>query len=299
MKKILLLLLVGLSAAGAALAGPPPANVNFTSERGVPFNVVLDGRIITRGLSRQVHFDRLVPGMHYVDFSVPTAYGGAVRMRSRVWLEPGLETTFVLLTRPGRPLGLRQVAAVALYSGYRGGRSYGSGPYNNGVYNNGSAYPTAPYPQQPANQPGQYNTDQYGSDQRPAEQDGAYEPAGGYDANRNSGAPNATGNDSYPRAADSYRLMDGPDVDDLLQALNQTSYEDERLQVAKQALSQSSIRAEDLQRVLKGFHLDDSRVEFAKFAYPHVIDRQNFSRIYQSFDYSANARKVQEAVGRM
>ena len=61
MKKTLLLLLAGLSAAAAALAGPPPpaANVNFASERGVPFAVVLDGQ-------NQVFLIRhtYVPGWH-------------------------------------------------------------------------------------------------------------------------------------------------------------------------------------------------------------------------------------------
>ena len=106
MKKALLLALAGVFISLApALAYPPvpAANVNFASERGVPFGLVLDGQPLTRGLTRQVHMDRLLPGQHWADFTVPTAYGGAVRFRSRVWLEPGLETTFVLVSRPGRP----------------------------------------------------------------------------------------------------------------------------------------------------------------------------------------------------
>ena len=92
MKKALLLGLMGwLLAAAPVLAHPPvPANVNFTSERGVPFGLVLDGRPLTRGVARQVHVDQLQPGAHWADFTLPTPYGGAVRFRSRVWLEPGL-----------------------------------------------------------------------------------------------------------------------------------------------------------------------------------------------------------------
>ena len=115
-----------LLAAAPVLAYPPmPANANFTSERGVPFGLVLDGRPLTRGLSRQVHVDQLLPGQHWADFTVPTAYGGAVRFRSRVWLQPGLETTFVLLARPGWPLSLQQVNTVPLYA-----PGYGNGYYN-------------------------------------------------------------------------------------------------------------------------------------------------------------------------
>ena len=306
MKKALFLLLAGLSAAGAALAGPPPAaNVNFASERGVPFAVVLDGQPLTRGLARQVHAERLAPGMHYADFSVPTPYGGAVRLRSRVWLEPGLETTFVLLTRPGRPLNLRQVGAVALY----GRGHYGRGRYDE---NRGRDYDDRDrgnYGYDGANNPGSYPADPYGQRPNPNQPDpaynqgqGGYGQPGGYGQNQNpnGGYPQpANGGPGYYNGREAYQVMTAPDVDGLIQALSRTSFEDERLQMAKQALSQTSIQADDLGRLLKSFHFDNSRVEFAKFAYPHVADRQNFYRVYPSFDFSAHAREVQDAVAQM
>lgn len=307
MKKALFLLLVGLSAAGAALAGPPPpaANVNFASERGVPFAVVLDGRPLTRGLARQVHVEQLAPGLHYADFSVPTPYGGAVRLRSRVWLEPGLETTFVLLARPGRPLDLQPAGAVALYGpncgrpgydnrngGYDNRRSDdrrdrdhdydhdGRGGYGrNGSYPNGVAYPPDAYGTRPSQQadPAYNQGGAYG-------QPGGYDPNSGYYANR---------------AAGGYPLLAASEVDGLAQALSQCSFEPERLQLARQALTQSAIRADDLARLLQGFQFDDSRVELAEFAYPHVADRQNFYRVYPAFEFRMHAREVQDAVARM
>lgn len=115
MKTVLSLVLVCLLATGAVLAGRPAANIHLHSERGVPFAVLLDGQPLSRGLVRQARAEWLAPGMHYVDFSVPTGRGRAVRLQSRVWLEPGLETSFVLIARPGRPLALQPVGAVAIY----------------------------------------------------------------------------------------------------------------------------------------------------------------------------------------
>ncbi|MCI1188427.1 DUF4476 domain-containing protein [Hymenobacter sp. DH14] len=181
MKKALLLGLVGwLLAAAPAFAYPPvPANVNFTSERGVPFGLVFDGRPLTRGMARQVHVDRLLPGQHWADFTVPTAYGGATRFRSRVWLQPGLETTFVLVTRPGQPLYLQQVNAVALYGGGPGYYNNGGGRYNapapygqGGSYGNPGSYP-APAP---------YGTDDDDNDDG---YNNAPAPNGGYGTNPN------------------------------------------------------------------------------------------------------------------
>lgn len=283
MKKALLLALVGLLAtvAPALALPPPPANVNFVSERGVPFGLVLDGRPLTRGAARQVHVDRLAPGLHWADFTVPTAYGRAVRFRSRVWLEPGLETSFVLIARPGRPLGLRQVGAVALYGpgrGYHdnGGRYNSPQPYgqdSNDPYYNGGDYNTAPNPN--------YNNGYGNSPTGPNGSDNNGTDAGGY----------------YPgTAVSSYRTLPPQDVDALVQAVKQRPFEASKLSVAKEALAQSAIQADDLKRLLRSLDFETSRVELAKFAHSHVADPQNFYRVYEAFDFDNNAQEVQRAV---
>ncbi|MBF9221461.1 DUF4476 domain-containing protein [Hymenobacter ruricola] len=297
MKKLLLLAIASFfSAVAPALAYPPaPANVNFTSERGVRFDLVLDGRLLTRGGARQVHVDQLAPGQHWADFTLPTGYGRAVRFRSRVWLQPGLETSFVLIARPGRPLDLRQVGAVALYGpAYGGGRGYGynngynaapgyggNGSYNsptpydpNGGYGNGSNYPNA-------------NPNGYGNDPNGP-------VGGGY--NNAPGNPNSGG--YYPgTATSSLRVLPPQDVDAIMQSVKQRPFEASKLSTAKEALAQTSIQADDLKRLLRSFEFEASRVEFAKYAYSHVVDQQNFYHVYDAFDFDASVEEVQQAVG--
>ena len=298
MKKALLIALAGLFAAVAPARahGPVPANVNFASERGVPFGLVLDGRPLTRGLARQVHVDRLAPGLHWADFSVPTAYGRAVRFRSRVWLEPGLETTFVLIARPGRPLDLRQINAVALYGsncdrgngndyyGYGNGNSAGGGyddrddnDGNDG--NDGGRYNNAPT--NGSNNGNGYNNSGSGYNNSPNGPRGRYGNAPNY----------------YPGSAvSSYHPLLPQDVEGLVQAVQQRPFEANKLGLAKEGLDQSSIEANDLKRLLQSLNVEASRVELAKFAYSHVADPQNFYRVYDAFDFDASAREVQQAV---
>ncbi|WP_210514670.1 DUF4476 domain-containing protein [Hymenobacter terricola] len=315
MKKALLLALAGLFAAVApALAYPPAvANVNFTSERGLPFGLVLDGRPLTRGLARQVHLDQVLPGQHWAEFTLPAAYGRLVRFRSQVWLQPGLETTFVLVSRPGWPLDLRQVSAVPLYG--RGG--YGPGyPGQGGGYNSPTPYPQAPQGGYGSNDP-YYGGPNGGYGNAPApgpNNGGGYNngPQGGYNNapnNPNGGYNNAPNNPNgsyngpnsgpgnYPGApAGSYRMMDPQDVNALLQDLRQQPDEASKLDLAKQALDQSSIQADDLKRLLLLLNFDAARVELAKFGYAHVADVQNFSRVYSAFSFEASKREVQQAV---
>ena len=281
MKKALLLVLTGLCAAVVpALAYPPPAAINFSSERGVPFGLALDGQPLTRGAARQVHVDRLAPGVHWADFTVPTAYGGAVRFRSRVWLEPGLETSFVLIARPGRPLRLRQVGAVARYGP---GPGYGNGYCDDEGYGNGRYNTPTPYGQEGyGNNVPDYNGN-------PSNNGYSNGPAGGGDAPASGGYSGSAGSN--------YHVMEPRDVDALLQAVQRRPFEAGKLSLAKEALSQNSIPADDLKRLLRSLSSEASRVELAKFAYPHVADQQNFYRIYEAFDFDSSIEDVQQAVG--
>lgn len=281
MKKALLLALAVLLSAVAPALAALPANVNFSGERGLAFGLVLDGRPLTRGVAREVHVDRLVPGLHWADVTIPGPRGRAQRFRSRVWLEAGLETSFMVVARPGYAPQLRQIGAVALYGPIRGprgngyqGNSYPSGGagYNNGGYSNngGGQYGNA-------GGNGSYDGGQYGND-------------GG--SGNNGGAGYYSGS-----TVSSYRAMAPQDVDALVQAVKQRPFEATKLSMAKEALSQSSISADELKRLLRSLDFEASRVELAKYAHSHVADPQNFYRVYESFDFDASVQEVQQAVG--
>ncbi|GAA4024671.1 hypothetical protein GCM10022409_05810 [Hymenobacter glaciei] len=315
-----------LLAAAPVLAHPPvPANVNFTSEHGVPFGLVLDGRPLTRGVARQVHVDQLQPGAHWAEFTVPTSYGGAVRFRSRVWLQPGLETSFVLLARPGRPLDLRQVSAVAVYGRGRGyGNSYGYSnspqPYNSpsrygqgpsgypapqGGYGPGQTGSTGSYPNGGNNNyPGSGSNGNYpnnGSGYPGGNSQGGYQNGG----NGQSGYPNGnngnTGNNGqggyYPgTATSSYRTLPPQELNGLVQAVQRQRFDADKLRTAKEALAQSALPTDDLKRLLLTLDFEPSRLELAKFGYDHVTDPQNFERVYDAFNFEASKQELDEAI---
>ncbi|SHI43132.1 protein of unknown function [Hymenobacter daecheongensis DSM 21074] len=261
MKKALLLSLTLLLLAAGLRAAP--ANVNFASERGLPFRLIFDGRPLSRGTT-QIHLDRLAPGYHWAEFLLPTPYGRPYSFRTRVFLDPGLETSFVLITRSGYPPQLRKVAAVAL----RCGPGYGG-------YQHGG------------------REDEYEQDYGYRDEDRDL-PADGY------GGPPAGGSGPYGDpygGADRNRVLRPQDVDQLAETLKRTSFDSNRLSIAKQALEQSYIQANDLKLLLASFDFETSRVELAKYAYPHVADRQNFYRLYDAFDFQSSVQEVQRAVG--
>ena len=85
-------------------------------------------------------------------------------------------------------------------------------------------------------------------------------------------------------------------MDGLVQAVRQQRFESEKLSTAKAALDRVALQSEDLKRLLLTFDFEASRVELAKFAYPHVTDPQNFNRVYQAFNFESSKRDVEQAV---
>lgn len=309
--------------ATAALAAPaPPATVNFSSAQGQPFSLVLDGRTMTNPVARQVHIGQLAPGRHWADFSLTTTYGQPVQFHTTVWLEPGLETSYVLVMNTYGPQ-LQRVSAVAMSSPaygqgqgggyndrYNNGQGQG-GNYNdgyNGGYNNGGYQPQAQaQPQQPqfdpnAGSPNNYpGTAPYGNRSEdaapvPTPAPGTYQPGtvpdGGYDPN----APADATNDSNSNGSNLPPLP--PDeVQTLTQELREHPSDNARLGIAKQALAQNSVSAEELAQLLGTLNLDKSRIALAEFGYEHVSDPQNFAVVYEMFHLPASVQAVQQALG--
>jgi hypothetical protein len=314
-------LLASLGVAPALAA--PPANLMITAERGQPFSLVLDGRLLTRPLAPQVRVGMLMPGRHWAEFSMPTGYGPPLRFRTQVWLQPGLETDYVLVMRPYGPQ-LRQVGVVPLAGpGYGQGGYYGPGnvPYGNGPggyygnaqplppqgsYPNGQVDPNydprGGYPSQgqPQPYPAPTPTPTY-----PGRQPQAYPapiPAPTYPGGNNApgGAyPDTADGGYYPNQnnATNLRPFSPEEIDGLAQDLRQRPTDAERLRTATQALDASSLRADELADLMHTFTHDESRIELARFGYSHLSDPQDFSRVYDALQFKSSIRTLRQAVG--
>lgn len=292
-----------------AVAAPPapPATANFASERGQAFSLVLDGRLLTRPLARQVRVGQLPPGQHWADFSLPTAYGPPMRFRTAVWLQPGVETSYVVVVRPGYGPQLRQVSAVALYGpaygpgGYpppRPGGPYGA--YNDGGYgSNGGPYGSSNYPSYPS--PAPYGGPNGGYGNAPA-YPGSYGPGGAAPSNPAGNYPGGPANGGYSQGApgvsnQNMSPLQPADVQRLTQDLRGRTADEERVDLAKQALDQATVRADELAQLINTLDNDEARVDLAEYGYEHVSDPVNFYRVYGALRSPANVREVQQALG--
>lgn len=273
-----LLLLAG---ARPSYAAEPLAIVNFSVERGLQFSLLLDGQPVAQPAQQQVRLDYLAPGQHQVELSLlnPVARGrGGPRIRAAVWLEEGLETSFVLTQRPGRGWQLRQVSTAAL-PGY--GYEDQPGTYSQQLPNDqadnepggnlpaGPAYPPVTGPAYPGG-PG-------------------YPPTGapGYP-----GGPNG-----YPAPGGYPAPFTSRDAAELVQALKQCSFDDKRLPLFYQALSRTYVRSDDLAAMVRTMTYSSSQKQAAEYGYAHLADPQNFHRVLAALTFPTDINPVLNDLG--
>ncbi|MBB6609497.1 DUF4476 domain-containing protein [Pontibacter sp. Tf4] len=105
--------------------------------------------------------------------------------------------------------------------------------------------------------------------------------------------------DRYDRSDDRCDyLLSRQDVDRLADAMKSRSFESTKLTIAREALRNSSILAEDLKYILQQFDYESTRVEFAKFAYDYVCDQERFYYVYDVFKFDSSVRELEEYTSR-
>lgn len=296
MKAFFTFCLAGLLAF-TAQAATPPVVVNFSVERGQAFSLLLDGQAVTRPTAQQVHLDNVAPGEHQVELSLATAARGrGQRVQATVWLEEGLETSFVLTQRPGYGWQLRQVSTTALpgygYADQPG--TYGQPADPDYADQPGANAPAGGYPPT-AGPAGSYPT---GTGYPPAGGAPGYPPAGSYPAP--GGYP---GPSNYP-APGGYSAPGGypqplsrQDAADLVRTLRQYPFDDKRMPLFYQAVGRTYVRADDLAAMVRTLTFSESQQKAAEFGYTHLVDPQNFHRVLAALTFPTDASRVLNHLG--
>ncbi|WP_187262817.1 DUF4476 domain-containing protein [Pontibacter beigongshangensis] len=245
MKKLLLPLLLAL------LALPVWAQasaVTFSTQKGEPFQMYLNGRLVNPVARNVVRVANLQPGQHLVEFKIRGRFG-IYRTGTTVILPAGYESSFVLLVggRSGR-VRIRKLGDVPLRP-----------PLSN---------PVPPQPDQPDTYPEEYS--------RPQQPD-----------------PPAQNQEEEDYC---HNVITRYDFDKLVESIRGRSQESTKLAIAREAVRSNSITAEDLKLLLDEFEYESSRLEFAKFAYSQVCDKERFYYVYDAFKFDTSIQEMEKFI---
>lgn len=90
--------------------------------------------------------------------------------------------------------------------------------------------------------------------------------------------------------------MDDADFKDRLASVNKENFDRERLAKAKNVFGDENMTTGQVRTVMKVFNFDDSKLDFAKFAYTRTIDQKNYYKVEDELSFSSYKKQLSDYV---
>lgn len=92
--------------------------------------------------------------------------------------------------------------------------------------------------------------------------------------------------------------MSSSDFNSAKQSFNKKSWEDDKLEFAKNTSQSSCMTSEQIRDMAKMFDFESTRLEFAIFAYDYAFDKANYSKVNEVFDFEMTIDELEEAISK-
>tara|TARA_R110000868_G_scaffold298733_1_gene558923 strand:- start:184 stop:696 length:513 start_codon:yes stop_codon:yes gene_type:complete len=90
--------------------------------------------------------------------------------------------------------------------------------------------------------------------------------------------------------------MDDNQFSDALSSVSSKSFDDDKFTVAKQITGSNCLTAEQVKRMMGELDFEDSKLEYAKFAYDKTFDIGNYYKLNDVFDFSSSIDELNEYI---
>jgi hypothetical protein len=91
--------------------------------------------------------------------------------------------------------------------------------------------------------------------------------------------------------------MSKPDFTDYKSSISTKSFEDSKLTIAKQALNSNCLMASQVKEVMVLFSFEQTRLDFAKYAYSHTHDIGNYFKVNDAFTFESSIDDLNNYIG--
>ena len=169
---------------------------------------------------------------------------------------------------------------------------------NNGGYNNN--YPPPANSGTNNNYPNNNNNGNNNSNYPPSQNNNGYtlEPqAQGKSVTpppANSGVNNNYPNNNNNYAPNNRPMMSFQNFENLKTQISQKSFEKERLELANQSVTQNFLTANQISGIMQILAFDNNRLDFAKYAYPYVYDKENYALVTNALSFDSNKKALKD-----
>jgi len=85
-------------------------------------------------------------------------------------------------------------------------------------------------------------------------------------------------------------------VNSIINAINNESFDDDKLMIAKQAINNKCLKTDDVIKIIELITFEDTRLELAKFAYDSTYDIDDYYKVNSVFKFSSNKEELNEFI---
>lgn len=86
------------------------------------------------------------------------------------------------------------------------------------------------------------------------------------------------------------------DFKDFLYTLRNQNFDNDKLSIARQALRNTYFDTYQIREVMSTMNFEKNRVDFAKDAYSYCVDKQNYFRVNDAFEFSSSIRELEDYI---
>ncbi|GIV27650.1 MAG: hypothetical protein KatS3mg027_1464 [Bacteroidia bacterium] len=88
------------------------------------------------------------------------------------------------------------------------------------------------------------------------------------------------------------------EFESIKKSINSKSFEDSKLTMAKQISDSKCLKSSQVRDIMKLFSFEQTRLEFAKYAYKNVIDKDNYYQVNDAFQFENSIEELNESIGK-
>lgn len=92
------------------------------------------------------------------------------------------------------------------------------------------------------------------------------------------------------------RCMNSSDFSSALNSLNKQNFEDSKLKMAKQIAGSNCLSADQVKSICREFKFEESKLDFAKFAFTRCTEQNSYFKVNDVFTYSSSVDELTEFV---
>jgi len=91
-------------------------------------------------------------------------------------------------------------------------------------------------------------------------------------------------------------IISNQDFTGICDAITKESFESTKLEMAKTFFGVKQFSSAQAVTVAKLFSMERNKLDFAKFAYPKIIDKQSYYKMYDVFSFSSSKKELSEFI---